>query len=86
MKYYVAILETLDAEKDKAIREEHLQYLKDLIAEEKIYGKGPFTDGSGGMIIFKVDSFEEAEALMKKDPVIVENTRSFRMKEWNRTY
>lgn len=86
MKYYVAILETLDSDKDKLIRQQHLDYLDELISKGKIFGKGPFTDGSGGMIIFLADSLEEAEVLIKNDPVIIENTRSYRLKEWNKTY
>lgn len=82
MIYYVAIMETLDAEKDKEIRTAHIDYLNKLIEAGKIFAKGPFTDGSGGLIIFRVDTYEEARKLAESDPVFVEKTRRLQLHEW----
>ncbi|RXT05781.1 YciI family protein [Ammoniphilus sp. CFH 90114] len=82
MNYYVGIMKTIDEKKDKEIREEHIAYLNTLIEQGKILAKGPFTDGSGGLIIFLADSWEEAESLADQDPVVKENTREMTLREW----
>lgn len=85
MAYYVAILETIDKEKDKEILAVHKEYLQKYIDEGKIFAKGPFTDHSGGLIIYKAGSFEEAKELAENDPVVKENSRLLTLKEWKST-
>lgn len=80
--YYVAILTIIDAEKNKAVRPTHLEYLNKLYKEGKVVMAGPFTDGKGGMVIYKAESIEEARALAEKDPVIVERCRTLELREW----
>ena len=82
MIYYPAFFKTIDSKKDEEIRAAHLDYLKKLIDEGKILAKGPFTDHSGGLIIFRVASIEEARELVENDPVILENSRTYELKEW----
>ena len=82
MILYAAILKTIDSEKDAEVLEEHKAYLEKYIDEGKIYAKGPFTDHSGGLIIYKVKSFEEAKELIENDPVIRDNSREYILKEW----
>lgn len=82
MKYYAAILEMLDPEKNQTLRPQHLEYLKKCMDEGKVFACGPFPDGSGGMVIYQADSFEEAEAMAKKDPYVVEKVRKLVLKEW----
>lgn len=82
MPYYVAIMETINPEKDAEILESHKAYLSAQIELGKIIAKGPFTDHSGGLIIFKTESYEEAKTIMDQDPVVVHNSRSITLKEW----
>ena len=82
MNYFIAIMKTIDSAKDEAIRKEHIDYLNDLIAKGKIIAKGPFTDHSGGLIIFRAESLEEAKKLAENDPAAIEKTREFILKEW----
>lgn len=82
MNYFVGMMKTIDREKDLEIREEHIQYLNDLIQQGKIFAKGPFTDGSGGLIIFNVSTYEEAKQLADNDPVVRENSRTMELHEW----
>jgi uncharacterized protein len=82
MILYAAFLETIDKEKDAEILPAHLEYLYRLIDEGKVFAKGPFTDHSGGLIIYKASSYEEAMEWASKDPVVSENTRKLTMKEW----
>ncbi|WP_352419079.1 YciI family protein [Proteiniborus sp.] len=82
MILYAAIMETIDPKKDAEILDVHKAYLQKYIDEGKIYAKGPFTDHSGGLVIYKVDSFEEAKKLAENDPAILEKSRKLTLKEW----
>ena len=83
MTFYVAILKIIDAEKDAEILDEHKAYLQKYIDLGKIYAKGPFTDHSGGMVIYNVESIEEAKKIIDNDPIIRHNTREYILKEWS---
>ena len=82
MILYAAILKTIDKKKDEDILDIHKAYLQKYIDNGKIYAKGPFTDHSGGIVIYKVDSYEEAKELAENDPVILEKSRELTLKEW----
>ena len=82
MILYAAILETIDSKKDNEILEVHKAYLQKLIDEGKIFAKGPFTDHSGGLVIYKANSYEEAKEMAENDPAILEKSRSLILKQW----
>ena len=82
MILYEAILKTIDKKKDEEILDIHKAYLQKYIDNGKIFAKGPFTDHSGGIVIYKVDSYEEAKELAENDPVILEKSRELTLKEW----
>lgn len=85
MILYAAILETIDPKKDAEVLDIHKEYLAKYIEEGKIYAKGPFTDHSGGLIIYNVENEAEAKELIENDPVIKENSRKYVLKEWKST-
>lgn len=66
---YAAVIEYLQ---DKAYvdshRPAHRAYLTSLLESGKLFGSGPFMDGSGALIIYEADSPEAADALLKADP------------------
>lgn len=82
MILYAAILETIDAKKDAEILDIHKAYLQKYIDEGKIFAKGPFTDHTGGLVIYKADSYEEAKEMAENDPAIIEKSRKLYLKEW----
>ncbi len=82
MAYYAAILHMLDPEKNQRFRPQHLSYLEELERQGKVFLKGPFLDGSGGMVIYVADSFEEAKELASNDPYIIEGVRKLDLREW----
>lgn len=82
MPYYVANLEMQDPSKNQEHRPAHLDYLKKLSDEGKVSYCGPFIDGSGGMVIYVADSYEEALELAQNDPYVVEKVRHLRLREW----
>lgn len=82
MILYVSIMKTVDKSKDKEVLEEHIAYLNKYIANGKIFAKGPFLDHTGGMVILKVDSIDEARDIVENDPAIKEGSREYILKEW----
>lgn len=54
----------------KLFRSEHLAYLEPLSSAGKVVVAGPFTDGSGSLIVFEADSLEAAIAQAKNDPYV----------------
>jgi len=85
MPYFVALFEMIDKDKDKEILDVHINFLNENIKKGNIFAKGPFMDHSGGLVIYKMNSYEEAEALAKSDPVIVKGTRKLTFKAWKTT-
>ncbi len=86
MILYVTILETIDEEKDAVVLEEHIGYLNQKLEEGILVAKGPFTDHTGGMMIYKADSIDEARKLIEADPAVRDKTREIALlKEWKST-
>jgi len=81
-KYFAVISKILDLEKNKQYREEHLDYLKGLGKEGKLFAKGRFSDASGGLVIYKGESLEVVKALVDNDPFILHSARSYEIHEW----
>lgn len=82
MAHYVAFLKMEKPELNETYRQEHLDYLAELEVQGKIFAKGPFTDGSGGMVIYIADSFEEAQSIAANDPYVTKGVRSLVLREW----
>jgi len=50
------------------LRPRHLRYLASLLAEGKLAAAGPFTDGTGGLFVYELDSIDAAKAVVTADP------------------
>ena len=63
----------------KAVIARHVENLKHLDADGKIELCGPLKGypGVAGMVIFKTQSYEEAEALCKLEPLVVEGYATY---------
>jgi uncharacterized protein YciI len=82
MKYYAAILRMKDVEKSQDYRSRHLQFLEQNEKEGKIFARGRFADGAGGLIIYVAGSGEEARTLSESDPYIISGARALELHEW----
>ncbi|HEV2426430.1 MAG TPA: YciI family protein [Terriglobia bacterium] len=82
MKYFAAILRLLDQEKNVALRPQHLAFLKEHEAQGRIFSRGPFADGSGGLVIYQAASLESAAELAKRDPYVAQGARRLELHEW----
>ncbi|MEO2074068.1 MAG: YciI family protein [Bacillus sp. (in: firmicutes)] len=63
-------IETMTEEENK-IMGTHFQYLKALLAEEKLILAGPCLDGAMGICVFRSESWEAAQKIMENDPAVV---------------
>ncbi|HEY8425899.1 MAG TPA: YciI family protein [Limnochordales bacterium] len=82
MAHVVALLWIVDPEANKRLRPAHLEYISRLHREGKVVMAGPFGDGSGGMVIYRVDSVDEARRLVLDDPVVSGGARRFTLLPW----
>ncbi|MFF2856367.1 YciI family protein [Peribacillus butanolivorans] len=82
MAYYAAFLHMIDAKKNIEVRPRHIEYLNELDHKGKVFARGPFADGTGGLVVYIADTFEEALSLAEKDPHVAEKSRRLELKEW----
>jgi uncharacterized protein len=82
MAYYAAFLHMKDAEKNAEVLPRHIAYLEDMEARGKVFARGPFTDGTGGLVVYIAETYEEALEIAEADPHIVEGVRRLELKEW----
>ncbi len=61
---------------------DHKKYVQELIAQGYEAKTGYWGDYGGGMLLFKASSLEEAEAIVKKDPLIINNCVDYELHEW----
>ena len=63
----------------KAVITRHVENLRNLDAEGKIELCGPFKGypGVAGMVVFKTESYEEAEDLCKQEPLVAEGFATY---------
>lgn len=83
MKHFVVFLPMLDEAKSATYRPEHLAYLEAQRGQGRIFASGRFTDGAGGMVIYKAESLEEATAWAENDPYVVHGARRYEIHEWD---
>lgn len=71
-----------ETEKIRLVVPLHIEYWKDL--NLKKYSGGPFSDRSGGLIIFEAKNIEGATKIAMSDPFVLENLIVNKwVKEWN---
>ncbi|MDY0409091.1 YciI family protein [Virgibacillus soli] len=82
MKYFAVFLTMKDEEKNKQFRADHLQFLDEQMKQGTVFAKGPFMDGSGGLVVYQVDNISTAEKLVKLDPYVINGAREYEIREW----
>jgi len=82
MKYFCAFLKMKDAEKNEIYRPQHMEFLVEKEKEGKIFARGRFTEGKGGLVVYTADSFEEAKKLAESDPLVLNGARFLELYEW----
>ncbi|MEL4894055.1 YciI family protein [Crocosphaera sp. Alani8] len=60
----------------------HKEYVQDLIHHGHEAKTGYWGEYGGGMLLFKAGSLAEAEVIVKKDPLIINNCVEYELHEW----
>ncbi len=81
MKYFAAFLSMKDPAKNQELRPAHLDYLNQRTEEGKIFARGKFVDGAGGLVIYVAPSLEEANRIASNDPYVLHGARSLELHE-----
>jgi uncharacterized protein YciI len=82
MKFFAAFLPMRDLEKSQELRPAHVQFLDNMELEGKIFARGRFADGAGGLIIYRAESFDVAKKIAESDPYVKSGARSLELHEW----
>ncbi|GAK00967.1 YciI family protein [Geomicrobium sp. JCM 19055] len=82
MATYAVFLPLKDEEKSKEHRPAHLDYLERLHETGHVLARGPFVDGSGGLVIYESPSYDAVEKLVNEDPYVVHGARDYVIHEW----
>jgi len=72
MKFAAVIDYSTDASKIAQFRPVHREYILGLKEKNKVVLAGPFTDDSGGLLVYEAETQEEAEKLIRDDPFFKE--------------
>lgn len=64
---------TDDAEQVQAVRPEHREHLRELLAAGTLLLAGPFVGTPGGLLVVRADSEEDALAALAGDPFLRES-------------
>ena len=82
MKYFAAFLKMKDFEKNQTYRPQHIDFLTRGEAEGKIFARGRFTEGAGGLVIYIAESYMEALKIAESDPYVTSGARTLELYEW----
>lgn len=82
MKYFAAMQSLLNPDKCNEFREAHLQFLQKMLDQGRIFARGRFPDGSGGLTIYEAESLLEAREMAEADPYVREGGRRLEVHEW----
>jgi len=63
----------------------HMAYLRDLDAADVLVLSGPFTDRTGGMIIIRAETLDDARAVVEADPLVASGVDRYELREWRIT-
>ena len=72
---------------DKATFDQHVPahkaFIQDLIDQGHQASTGYWGRRGGGMLLFTADSMAEAESIVQRDPLIINNCVTYDLFEWN---
>ena len=82
MKFFAAFLKMKDPEKNASYRQQHMDFLLQNEKEGKIFARGRFAEGKGGLVVYIAESFEEAAKIAGSDPLVASGARILELYEW----
>ncbi len=82
MKYFAAFLKMKDEAKSAEHRQAHLDFVEEMVGQDRLFSYGRLTDGTGGLLIYQAESLEQATDLANLDPYVELGARELSIHEW----
>ncbi|SFP79594.1 YciI family protein [Salibacterium halotolerans] len=82
MTLFAVLLPLKDKDLSQTYRPDHLQFLEEQRKKGNVAANGKFTDGSGGLVIYRMPDKDSVEELVKKDPFVKQGAREYHIHEW----
>lgn len=83
--FAVNITFTDNVERRLEVRPTHREYLKELLAQGKLFESGPYVDDSGALLVYEAADVAEVQELLANDPYAPNGiVESVTINEWNR--
>lgn len=60
----------------------HVGYMAEQLAAGRLVFGGPFLDDSGGMMVLRADSLDDARAIAEADPTVLDGLLRVTVKPW----
>jgi uncharacterized protein len=84
MKFAAIAVYTTDASTIAKARPAHREYLNGLIQQGKLVISGPFSDDSGGLLVYEAETAAQVEKLIAEDPFAIQGVFvSWEIRPWN---
>jgi uncharacterized protein len=84
MKFAAIASYTTDASIIAEARPAHREYLTGLMQQGKLVISGPFSDDSGGLLVYEAETPEQVEQLIAADPFAISGVFvSWEIRTWN---
>jgi uncharacterized protein YciI len=84
MKYAAIAVYTPDSATIAKARPAHRDYLAGLIQQGRLVISGPFSDDSGGLLVYEAETAADAEKLVAADPFATQGVFvSWEIRPWN---
>jgi uncharacterized protein len=83
MKFFAAFLPMRNPALNQEFRTAHVDFLNEMEKAGKIFARGKFPDGSGGLVVYKCESLEEARQIAESDPYVRNGVRALDLHEWD---
>jgi uncharacterized protein YciI len=72
-----------DPEKNQQYRPQHMDFLLQQEKAGRIFARGRFAEGKGGLAIYMAESIDEARKIAESDPYVVLGARTLELYEWD---
>jgi uncharacterized protein YciI len=72
-----------DPEKNQQYRPQHMDFLLQQEKAGRIFARGRFAEGKGGLAIYMAESMDEARKIAESDPYVVLGARTLELYEWD---
>lgn len=83
MKYFAVFLSMKDETLSRVHRQAHLDFLTDQRETGNVLMNGRFSDGTGGLIIYRAEDEKSAVSNVEQDPYILMGARDYKIYEWD---